>query len=55
MEIPCQYKGLYMLTLNKYRLRQAAANWFETWKSGLEDRGFFQSYANPCVNPTIKE
>ena len=41
----------YVLKLNKnlYGLKQAAYNWFEWLKKGLESRGFVQSKIDPCV------
>ena len=41
----------YVLKLNwsLYGLRQASMNWYDMLKKGLEDRGFKESGADPCV------
>ena len=57
MELPVGFdnngcKGKHVLKLNKYvyRLKQAAYNWFQLLKSGLESRGYeHQSSTDNCV------
>lgn len=57
MELPYGFEGpdqtkRYVLKLNKnlYGLKQAAHNWFEKLKAGLEERGYHnKSDADPCV------
>ena len=41
----------YFLKLKKnlYGTRQAAENWFDMLKTGLEDEGFRQNKVDPCL------
>ena len=38
------------LTKNLYGLKQAAYNWFDMLKKGIESRGFKASSIDPCVH-----
>jgi hypothetical protein len=50
-EVPGGKSKEYVLKLNKnlYGLKQAAFNWFEHLKNGLQRRGFQQSEVDPCL------
>ena len=44
-------RRMYVLKLNRslYGLKQASMNWYDMLKKGLEERGFKESVADPCV------